>query len=162
MLIYPLHYPTFQELQAPDNLTRAKTIYLSNLCKQYRCASFEQLQDLVLKPSSYFLFLLRFLGWCEVSRMHSQRNDWWKVRFKLKLNRSYSSTRFSSPWRKQIPNKFSHRQLIEKTAAVLLKLRILHYRELKHARFWDADGNRKRTFHLPGQWCLPDFCTNHL
>ena len=35
-------------------------------------------------------------------------------------------------------------------------------RELKHARFWDADGNRKRTFHMPGQWCLPDFCTNHL
>ena len=35
-------------------------------------------------------------------------------------------------------------------------------RELKHARFWDADGNRKRTFHMPGQWCLPDVCTNHL
>ena len=97
MLIYPLHYPTFLELHGSDNLTRAKPIYLSNLCKQYRYASFEQLQDLVLKPSSYFLFLLRFLGWCEVSRMHSQRNDWWKVRFRWKLNSWYSTTRFSSP-----------------------------------------------------------------
>ena len=35
-------------------------------------------------------------------------------------------------------------------------------KELKHARFWDPDGNRKRTFHMPGQWCLPDFCTNNL
>ena len=26
-------------------------------------------------------------------------------------------------------------------------------KELKHARFWDADGNRKRTFRVPGQWC---------
>ena len=34
--------------------------------------------------------------------------------------------------------------------------------QLKHARFWDADGNRKRTFHMPGHWCLPDFCANHL
>ena len=29
--------------------------------------------------------------------------------------------------------------------------------ELKHARFWDADRNRKRTFRVPGQRCLPDF-----
>ena len=35
-------------------------------------------------------------------------------------------------------------------------------RELKHARFWDADGNRKRTFRVPGQWCLTDFYANHL
>ena len=35
-------------------------------------------------------------------------------------------------------------------------------RELKHARFWDADGNRKRTFRVPGQRFLPDFYTNHL
>ena len=35
-------------------------------------------------------------------------------------------------------------------------------RELKHARFWDMDGNRKWTFHMPGQWCLPDFYNNHL
>ena len=34
-------------------------------------------------------------------------------------------------------------------------------RELKHARFWDADGNRKRTFRVPGQRCLPHFHTNH-
>ena len=33
---------------------------------------------------------------------------------------------------------------------------------LKHGRFWDADGDRKRTFRMPGQWCLPDFCTNLL
>ena len=33
---------------------------------------------------------------------------------------------------------------------------------LKHARFLDVDGNWKRTFHMSGQWCLPDFCTNHL
>lgn len=57
----------------------------------------EQLQALVLKPWSYFLFLLRFLGWCEVSRMHSQRNDWWKVRFRWKLKSWYSTRRFSSP-----------------------------------------------------------------
>ena len=30
-------------------------------------------------------------------------------------------------------------------------------RELKHARFWDADGNRKRRFRLLGPYCLPDF-----
>ena len=35
-------------------------------------------------------------------------------------------------------------------------------RELKQVRFWDADGNRKRTFHVTGQWCLPDFYTNNL
>ena len=35
-------------------------------------------------------------------------------------------------------------------------------RELKHARFLDAGGNRKRAFRVPGQWCLPDFYTNHL
>ena len=35
-------------------------------------------------------------------------------------------------------------------------------RELKHARFWDADGNRKRTCRVPGQWCLPDFYSNLL
>ena len=27
----------------------------------------------------------------------------------------------------------------------------------KHARFWDVEGNRKRTFLVPGQWCLPHF-----
>ena len=35
-------------------------------------------------------------------------------------------------------------------------------RELKHALFEDADGNRKGTFCFPRQWCLPDFYTNHL
>ena len=35
-------------------------------------------------------------------------------------------------------------------------------RELKHARFWNADGNRKSTFRVPGQWCPLDFYTNHL
>ena len=34
-------------------------------------------------------------------------------------------------------------------------------RLLKHVPLWDADGNRKRTFPVPGQWCLPDFCTYH-
>ena len=29
-------------------------------------------------------------------------------------------------------------------------------------RFRNADGNRKRTFPVPGQRCLPDFYTNHL
>ena len=29
--------------------------------------------------------------------------------------------------------------------------------ELKH-----ADGNRKRTFCVPGQWCAPDFYSDHL
>ena len=42
---------------------------------------------------------------------------------------------------------------------VVLKLPI---RELKHARFCDADGNRKRKFREPGQWCVPDFYANHL
>ena len=36
------------------------------------------------------------------------------------------------------------------------------YRELKHTRFWDAGGNRKRTFRVRGQWCLPDFYNKHL
>ena len=31
------------------------------------------------------------------------------------------------------------------------------YRELKHARFWDADGNRKRRFRMLGRYCLPVF-----
>ena len=35
-------------------------------------------------------------------------------------------------------------------------------RELKHARFRDADCNRKRTFLLPGPYCLPDFYITHL
>ena len=34
--------------------------------------------------------------------------------------------------------------------------------QLKHAHFWDADGNRKRTFPLLGPYCLPDFYTTHL
>ena len=29
----------------------------------------------------------------------------------------------------------------------------------KHARFWGADGNRKRTFRVLGPYCLPDFYT---
>ena len=35
-------------------------------------------------------------------------------------------------------------------------------RELKHARFSDADGNRKRTIRVLGPYCLPDFYTIHL
>ena len=35
-------------------------------------------------------------------------------------------------------------------------------RKLKHMRFRDADGNRKRTCCVPGQWCLPHFYTNYL
>ena len=35
-------------------------------------------------------------------------------------------------------------------------------RELKHARFWEADGNRKRTFRVLGPYCLPDFYTTQL
>ena len=35
-------------------------------------------------------------------------------------------------------------------------------RELKHAHFWNADSTRKRKFHMPEQWCLPSFYTNHL
>ena len=34
-------------------------------------------------------------------------------------------------------------------------------RELKHERFWDADGNRKRTFCVLGPYCLPDVYTSH-
>ena len=34
-------------------------------------------------------------------------------------------------------------------------------RELKHARFYDADGNRKRTFCLLGAYCLIDFYATH-
>ena len=34
-------------------------------------------------------------------------------------------------------------------------------RELKHARFSDANGDRKRTFRVPGQWCPPEFYNNH-
>ena len=30
-------------------------------------------------------------------------------------------------------------------------------RELKHARFWDADGNRKRTFPVLGNYWSPRF-----
>ena len=33
--------------------------------------------------------------------------------------------------------------------------------ELKDARFWDADGNRKRTFRVPGQWCVTYVYNNH-
>ena len=40
--------------------------------------------------------------------------------------------------------------------SVVRRFKIDDNRELKHARFWDADGKRKRTFHMPGQWCLPD------
>ena len=29
--------------------------------------------------------------------------------------------------------------------------------DTRHARFWDADSNRKRTFGVPGPYCLPDF-----
>ena len=39
---------------------------------------------------------------------------------------------------------------------------LIFIRELKHARFRDADDNRKRSFRVPGQWCLPDFYTKHL
>ena len=35
-------------------------------------------------------------------------------------------------------------------------------RELKHKRFWDTDGNRKRTFRVLGKYCLPDFYTTRL
>ena len=31
--------------------------------------------------------------------------------------------------------------------------------ELKHARFWDANGNLERTFRVLGPYCLPDFYT---
>ena len=31
---------------------------------------------------------------------------------------------------------------------------VMSIRELKHARFWDADGNRKRTFRVPGKHAL--------
>ena len=34
-------------------------------------------------------------------------------------------------------------------------------REVKHAGFWDADGNRKRTFHVLGKHYLLDFHTPH-
>ena len=52
--------------------------------------------------------------------------------------------------------------LLYKTNRFHVAVRLFSNRELNHARFWDADGNRKRTFHMPGQWCLPNFCTNHL
>ena len=35
-------------------------------------------------------------------------------------------------------------------------------RELKRARFWDADGNRKSTFCVLRPYCLPYFFTTHL
>ena len=35
-------------------------------------------------------------------------------------------------------------------------------RELKHARFLDAHGNRKRPVRLPGPYCLPNFYTSNL
>ena len=34
--------------------------------------------------------------------------------------------------------------------------------ELKHARFWNADGNRKRTFLVLEKYCLLDFYTTRL
>ena len=42
------------------------------------------------------------------------------------------------------------------------RIRSLAVSELKHARFWDADGNRNRTFHILGPYCLPDFYATHL
>ena len=39
---------------------------------------------------------------------------------------------------------------------------MLIIREIKHARFWDTDGNRKRTFRVLGPYCLLDFDTTHL
>ena len=38
-------------------------------------------------------------------------------------------------------------------------VRLFSNREFKHARFWDADGNRKRTFRVLGPYCFPDFYT---
>ena len=35
-------------------------------------------------------------------------------------------------------------------------------RELKHARFWDADDNWKRTFLVLGKYCLPNSYTIRL
>ena len=35
-------------------------------------------------------------------------------------------------------------------------------RELKYTRFYDADGNWKRTFRIPRQWRFPEFYTNNL
>ena len=40
------------------------------------------------------------------------------------------------------------------------KMKII--RELKHAGFWDAGGNRKKTFCLLGKYCVPDFYTTRL
>ena len=39
---------------------------------------------------------------------------------------------------------------------------VCNVRELKHARFWDADGNRKTTFRVLGKYCLPDFYDSSL
>ena len=36
------------------------------------------------------------------------------------------------------------------------------FRELKHAHFWDADGNRKRTFRVLRPYCLTVCYTTHL
>ena len=47
-----------------------------------------------------------------------------------------------------------------------LKIRLVFhilFKELKHAFFLDAEGNRmrKRTFRVALQWCLLDYYTNH-
>ena len=34
--------------------------------------------------------------------------------------------------------------------------------KLKPVRFLDVDGKWKRTFRVPGAYCLPDFYTTHL
>ena len=55
-----------------------------------------------------------------------------------------------------------HCMYVKRSAFQNKRLAVFTNRELKHARFWEADGNRKRTFRALRQWHLPDFYTNHL
>ena len=86
------------------------------------------------------------------------------MRYRLILYIEGGQTQFS---RVLLLLRFSARTKITKDkhavdSAIISFARFSFPRELKHARFWDADGNRKRAFLVLGPYCLRDFYTTHL
>ena len=62
----------------------------------------------------------------------------------------------------KVPFRVNMRGLVAGDCPVMCNCVRLADRELKYARFWDADGNRKRTFRVLGKYYLLDFYTTHL
>ena len=61
------------------------------------------------------------------------------------------------------PNVFKIMPFGNRVSGILNRVKSKCYnRELKHERFLDADGNRKRTFRVLGPYYLPDFYTTYL